>query len=167
MTFHNVTLAMDLSLSQPGFAILAITEDGAPILLEKSFVKTNAKKTHGHRLNEIANEIKRMMDEYKPEHVVREKGFSRFPSVTQALFKTVGASDLAVHLAGFPDKVEEIAVTSVKKLVAGSGKATKDEVQAAVIERLQIEQADFFANDDESDAVAVGLAHMTQKGLIA
>src|SRR5699024_7991961 len=120
---------------------------------------------HGYRLGEISEEIDRYIREYNPEHYVREKGFSRFPNVTQTLFKVVGMSDLYAWMRA-EKEIHEIAVTSVKKLVTGSGKASKDDVQKSVIERLQIEQADYFVNDDESDAASVGLAFYIQKGLI-
>lgn len=172
MTFNHVTLSMDLSLTSPGFAVLAVTDENEPILLDKSIVKTNAKKSHGHRLNQIAVEIVRLVNEYKPNHIVREKGFSRFPTVTQSIFRAVGASDLAVYNAGFPDKIEEIAVTSVKKAVTGNGKATKEQVADAVFDRLQITNTDDFHTnksvliDDLTDACAVGLAYYINKGLI-
>lgn len=168
MSFKHVTLAMDLSLSSPGFAVLAVTDvDGKdkPVILEKSHVKTNAKKTHGFRLCEIDNEIERYLTEYEPTHIVRERGFSRFPATTQTLFKVVGISDKTVYYHEGKD-VHEIAPTSVKKLVTGNGKAAKKDVEKAVIERLQIDKTDYFANDDESDAAAVGLAYLIQKGLI-
>src|SRR5699024_7080739 len=168
MAFHNITLAMDLSLSQPGFAVLTTEENGrgaAPIILEKSFVKTNANKSHGYRLGEISEEIDRYILEYNPEYYVREKGVSRCREVTQTLVKVVGISDLDAWMRAEKD-IREIAVTSVKKLVTGNGKAAKDDVQKAVIERLQIDKPDFFANDDESDAASVGLAFYIQKGII-
>lgn len=165
MSFIHITLAMDLSLSSPGFAVLAVTDDGEPILLEKSHVKTNAKKPHGFRLCEIGEEIERYIDAYDPKHIVRERGFSRFPATTQTLFKVVGVSDkIAYYHAG---KVShEIAPTSVKKLVTGNGKASKKDVEKSVIKRLRIDKSNFFDTDDESDAAAVGLAFMIQKGLI-
>ena len=61
---------------------------------------------------------------------MRERAFSRFPHETQALFKVVGIADLAVwkqRKAAW----EELAPASVKKLLAGSGKADKAEVAAA------------------------------------
>jgi Holliday junction resolvasome RuvABC endonuclease subunit len=61
---------------------------------------------------------------------VREKGFSRFPHETQVLFKVMGIADptawqkcRAVY--------EEIAPSAVKKLLAGSEKASKEEVAVA------------------------------------
>lgn len=164
MTFKHIILAMDLSLSSPGFAILAITDDGDPIVLEKSFVKTNAKKPHGYRIDQVMSEMERYYLAYKPEHVVREKGFSRFPAVTQTLFKIVGSSDVMAHWHE-SEPVEEIAPTSVKKLVTGDGRASKQEVEKTLMTLLQIDDPNYFVNDDESDAVAVGLAFYIREGL--
>ena len=61
---------------------------------------------------------------------VREKGFSRFPHETQVLFKVVGIVDLAAWRQCKTQFVE-IAPTTVKKLLTGSGKASKEEVAAA------------------------------------
>ena len=165
MAFKNITLALDLSLSQPGFAVIALTDEGQPIILEKSHVKTNAKKPHGFRIDQVMKEMERYYLAYKPEHVVREKGFSRFPATTQALFKIVGSSDVMAHWHK-SEPVHEIAPTSVKKAITGSGKASKDEVADAVIRILQIEQPNFFATDDESDAAAVGITYLKQIGAI-
>ncbi len=162
--FTDITLAMDLSLSSPGFAVLAVFED-KPIVLEVTSLKTNAKTSHGARLTQIAEEIAFLIRKYQPEHIVREKGFSRFAATTQALFKVVGVSDYISHR--FADKsVDEVAVTTVKKAVTGDGRADKQAVQDAVLRILQIETADYFTNDDESDACAVGIAYMAQKGVI-
>lgn len=166
MTFKHITLALDLSLSQPGFAVLAITEDGEPLILEKSFVKTRQAAKHGEKLTQIQAEIRRYFDVYNPEHVVREKSFSRFAASTQAIYKVNGICDLTAY--EYEHKaIDEIAATSVKKLVTGNGKASKECVMASVMKRLQIEQADYFANDDESDSVAVGLAYYIREGLIS
>ena len=59
---------------------------------------------------------------------------------------------------------DEIAPTSVKKIITGSGKATKDEVAMAL--EHYVGKHD-YATDDESDAVAVGVAWMIQNGLIS
>lgn len=163
--FTDITLAMDLSLTSPGFAVLAVFE-GEPIILEASHVKTDAKQPHGARLSQISHEIMRLASLYEPEHVVREKGFSRFPAVTQTLFKVVGVSDLTLNQFGiYVGKSGEISPTSVKKAVTGNGRADKQAVQDAVMEILQLERI-YFANDDESDAAAVGIAYLKQEGLI-
>lgn len=171
MTFKHITLALDLSLSQPGFAVLGIT-DGSPVVMESTVVKTDAKKSHGYRLREIEIELNRYIRTYRPKHVVRERGFSRFPAVTMTLNKVVGVTDLVAFYEGDIDEINEIAVTSVKKLVTGNGKASKEDVAEAVFRRLQIENTDEYYTksgkliDDKTDAMAVGLAYYIEKGLI-
>lgn len=110
------------------------------------------KKSHGQILAEIYDQITELTVDVAV--FVREKGFSRFPHETQALFKVVGISDLAVWKTCGTEFVE-IAPTTVKKTLTGSGKASKEEV-AAVLERYVGRQE--YATDDESDAVAVGLS---------
>ena len=61
---------------------------------------------------------------------MREKGFSRFPYETQALFKVVGVADLTAWQK-CRAVYEEIAPAAVKKLLVGSGKASKEDVAAA------------------------------------
>lgn len=175
MSFEHELLAMDLSLSSPGFAVMAIYE-GKPIVLDSRVVTTNAKATHGARLAEISDEIEVLLWTYTPSHIVREKGFSRFPTVTQTLFKVVGIADYNVYdyskMYGVDEPVHEIAVTSVKKAVTGNGKATKEQVADAVFKRLQIENTgEYYTKsgkliDDKTDALAVGLAYYIEKGLI-
>lgn len=164
--FTHITLALDLSLNGPGFAVIAVTPEGHPILLEKSHIVSRAAAKHGEKLTVIGAEIERYFKTYGPDHVVREKGFSRFAATTQALFKVVGIADVVAYEFGVK-QVAEIPPTTVKKAITGSGKASKDEVATEVLRILQIEDVDFFATDDESDACAVAITYLRQKGLIA
>lgn len=175
MTFKHITFAMDLSLSSPGFAILAATDEGLPIILEVSRIKTNANKSHGHRLGVIGEEIDRYIRTYDPEHLVREKGFSRHARTTQALYKVVGVSDLYSYMRS-DKEIAEIAPTSVKKAITGSGRAEKTDVALEVLQQLQIENTDEFYSvnkkgerkliDDITDACAVGLTYMYENKLV-
>lgn len=90
---------------------------------------------------------------------MREKGFSRFPHETQALFKVVGIADLAAWQK-CRAVYEEIAPSAIKKLLTGSGKASKEDV-AAASHRFIGEQV--YQTDDESDAVAVGIVWLLQR----
>ena len=110
------------------------------------------KKCHGQILSEIYEMITELAVDVAV--FVREKGFSRFPHETQALFKVVGVADLAAWITSRTEFVE-FAPTTVKKLLTGSGKASKEEVAAALESYVGGQTYD---SDDESDAVAVGLA---------
>lgn len=85
---------------------------------------------------------------------VREKGFSRFPHETQALFKVVGIADLTAWRHAH-NVYHEIAPTTIKRLLTGSGKASKVEVAESLFYYVG---AFSYSTDDESDAVAAGIA---------
>lgn len=118
------------------------------------------KKCHGQILAEIYDLITELSVDVAV--FVREKGFSRFSHETQALFKVVGVADLVAWKTSRTEFVE-IAPTTVKKLLTGSGKATKEEVAAALLRYVGQQQ---YKTDDESDAVAVGIAWLkSQKSI--
>ena len=118
------------------------------------------KKFHGQILAEIYDLITELAVDVTV--FVREKGFSRFPHETQALFKVVGVADLAAWRVCNTEFIE-IAPTTVKKLFTGSGKASKDEV-AAELKKYIGEQ--HFETDDESDDVAVGITWLIRNSFI-
>lgn len=158
--FKHVTLAMDLSLNGPGFAVIAVEPtSNKPIILDVRSLVLTRHKAHGPKLQATTELLRNLLTTYKPQHLVREKGFSRFPATTQSLFKVVGATELTAYNEGY-EVITEIAPTSVKKAVTGNGKASKEDVASAVVKHLQIEDVDYFANDDETDAAAVGLAYL-------
>lgn len=166
----HITLAIDLSMNSPGFAVVGVFE-GQPIVLEASVIKTDTSKGHGYRLSQIELEISKYLKKYDVEYIVREKGFSRFANTTQTLFKVVGISDLLAHnITGI--EVEEIPPTTVKKILTGSGKSSKEEVAEAVFMKFLIENTEeYFTKkgkliDDKTDACAVGYAYLKNKNKI-
>lgn len=162
-------LAMDLSLNCPGFAVLDIA-DGKVKLIEKTTVNNirDAKKEACRRkstpqkLREIAQMIQRLIAEHKPELFVRERGFSRHNVATQTLFRVVGVSDLVVYEAAHQE-IYEIAPSVVKRLVAGSGSAEKIHIERELDQYIGFQ---LYGTQDESDAVAVGIAWAIQEGWI-
>ncbi len=150
-------LCADLSLRCPGFAVLRFEAGKVHIERLCHLNSRGTKKGHG----EILTDIYTLLSELSADAMVfvREKGFSRFPHETQALFKVMGIADLAAWQA-HGCEYHELAPAAVKKLLTGNGKATKQEV-AAALTRYVGEQT--YATDDESDAVAVGIAWLKQE----
>lgn len=93
---------------------------------------------------------------------MRERAFSRFPHETQALSKVVGIADLVAWQQSCT-AFYEIAPTTVKKLLTGSGKAEKEAVAAALERFLDIQ---VYKTNDESDAAAVGVTWLLQNNLL-
>ena len=162
-------LAMDLSLNLPAFCVAEVV-DGVFTVIEVSHVdnKKKTKWTTAQKLQAIANEIRRLIDEHGAfDVIVREKGFSRYANTTQLLFRVVGISDLVALENGDCITVEEIPPTTIKSIVAGYSRASKEEVEEGVRELLPEHQKNMdFYSDDESDAVAVGLTYCLRRGLL-
>lgn len=163
MKIEKVVLACDLSLACPAFAVFHVTasSDYENIeLLHLSHVKTDSKKGLGHRLDQIQKHLQSIFDQHTIEVVVVEKGFSRFATATQQIQRVVGVFVLTVFRNGIRT-FDELSPTTVKKEITGSGKATKDELAAALFRYLGDRK---YATDDESDACGVGIAYMKKEG---
>lgn len=175
MSKEHTILALDLALTSPGFAVLTLSEDGKPKLLESTMLTTKADQLMGERLSIIKTEFVRLIELYEPTMIVREKGYTAFPNATQLQSRVIGVNDLTIYeLLGI--EVVEIPVGTVKKLVAGKGNAEKTEVAEAVFKKLQIsDTSEFYRTlqngrvvllDDKTDACAVGLAFYIKNRMI-
>ena len=150
-------LGMDLSLNGSAFAIVEYLEDIDRYHIVNTYLVDNRKaKTHGEKLYNIGQKLNEILSNNEIDIFVREKGFTRFNKVTQALYKAVGLVDYILYLHKIPN-CKELPPTTIKKIVTGSGKASKEEVEKAI--RKYIKQSDYeFKTNDESDAVAVAIS---------
>jgi crossover junction endodeoxyribonuclease RuvC len=161
---------MDLSMSSPAYALLTF-EDGQ-VKVDGVWRTDNksskfAKLKHGQKLKRIQDDIATVCNYDDITNVVREKGFNRFATATQVLFRVVGVSDLTIYNELGITSIDELSPTTVKKQITGDGKADKTVVEQFVRKYLSEEQKNMnFETDDCSDAVAVGIAWGIQKGLI-
>lgn len=122
--------------------------------------------THGQMLSGIAKEIRRYMTNYPLATYVREKALETVvgPKAKSipTLYKVVGVSDLYACSLGSREFIEMNPKT-VKCLVANDANAEKI-VVAKSLEQFVGPQE--YACDDESDAVAVGVAWLIENGYI-
>jgi crossover junction endodeoxyribonuclease RuvC len=152
----KTVLAIDSSLSCPAFAVLEfnLTERAVKVL-EVTHIKTSSKKSTGYRLFQIHNHAEKLLERYEFDAVIFEKGFNKFAVATQQIQRTVGMLLFTLYSKSIED-IEEIAPTSVKKLVTGDGKATKEKLAEHLIYYVGVIK---YKTDDESDAVGVGIAY--------
>lgn len=158
-------LAIDTS-TKPGIALLEVKKGRASIL-DLSSIQTDSKQPFGLRFGIIeAWAVMFIEKHYKRgfDQVVREDYVARTSRVGHPVYGAWGACDSALHKFGLAFTDPAISPTKVKSLVAGSGKAEKHEVEAAVRKWTGYEGE--FKTDDESDAAAVGLAYLILKELI-
>ena len=134
----------DLSLSNTGIAIF--DEQGNPVKVFS--VKTTSKDNYGVRLKIIAKILQRYKKLYPPKEMIIENAFTRFNKATQVLYRVRG---LVEYL--FWDIPQTcLAPTTMKKILTGSGKAEKSDVENSIRKLypdIEIE------NDDQSDALGL------------
>ena len=153
-------LGLDVSMNSTGWAILGVKGD-AVRLVDSGIIKAKTKQSHGKRLQNQRQHFVDIVERYKPTHVAREAGFSRHIKSTQVLFKAYGVTEEV--FADF-DLVEYAAAT-IKKIVTGSGRADKTEVESAIRYELNLPESFEFKSDDESDAMGVALTLIENKEL--
>lgn len=124
-------------------------------------------KCHGEVLSNIATEMHRLFSSYPDATLVREEalrksGTAASGKVLSILNKVVGVSDLYAWAYGNREFLE-IPPQTVKKAVTNDANAEKD-VVAACLEQFVGKHE--YACDDESDAVAVGVAWLIHNNMI-
>jgi crossover junction endodeoxyribonuclease RuvC len=167
-------LGLDLSLS-PGAAVIEVRRR-VPYLIAASSVATSTADPDAVRSLTVESFVAQMIYTYRPapplrfDLVLREDFTAgRNKRATQTIFAAWAAADMALHTYGYAvtECKPALSPSRVKSVVAGSGKAEKPVVAAAVrrILRLGDDHA-FKAGYDDSDAAAVILAYLIAENLI-
>jgi len=159
-------LSFDTSMSSPGVALLEV-KNGRATVKDVSHVKTTTSQTHGLRAEVVEAWAVSFIHKHgaKFDVIVREDFVGRTSKQAHPVYSAWGATDQALNKFGLNFTTPAISQSAVKKAVVGVGKAEKDEVAAAV--REWTGYTGEFACDDESDAVAIGLAYLIREGVIA
>lgn len=121
-------------------------------------ITTNAKEQLYKRIEVITNEINKLINYYKPNHVIVEKIFLNInPISTLILGQARGAILASISLHKLP--VFEYTALQIKKAVVGYGKASKNQVQHMVVNLLKLSGT---PQSDAADALAVAITHATR-----
>lgn len=148
-------LCLDLSLNSTGYSIF--NKKGK--FISKGFISPNSKLDTQNKLKLIADRFISIKKKYKISRVIIEKGFSRFNTVTQQIFRVHG---LANYIFYDIDQ-EYITSKSVRKHVCGMGNIKKKDFFIFIKNKNKKIK---FVNDDEADSFALGQAYFIQKGIL-
>lgn len=163
-------IACDFSFRRPGFALLQCDPEKRTVTVqETSNINNKGKnKCDGEILSEIARELRRYLEKTPDAVIVRERaldkqrGFNQKSRTIEVLHKVVGVADLYVWAFGCK-QFDEIDPKAIKSVVADNPTAEKQEV-ADALEKF-VGQREYEC-DDESDAVAVGIAWLLIQDMI-
>lgn len=147
-------LGIDPGLNRTGYSLLKRSSNG-PVLREGGILTSNRKQSLAARVHEICEGLREIMTEYSPDMIALERIFVFGPNpktaVTMAHLR--GAFLLIATDYGVP--VVDYSPTQIKRLLTGSGRATKEQMQAAVQNELRLKAVP--EPHDVADATAVAL----------
>ena len=147
-------LGVDPGLRRTGYAILQRI-DGEPTLREGGVIRSSAKLSLAQRVLEIGKGMREVVEEFQPQMMAIEQVFSfgRNPKTAILMAHARGAILMVVAERNIP--IVHYTPRQIKRMLTGSGKASKEQIQIAVMNELHLEK--ILEPNDVADASAVAL----------
>jgi len=149
-------LGIDPGLNITGYGVLDIADQQLR-LVEAGVVRSRSRGTLAERIHDIHTGVVEVVQALGPSVMALEKLYSHYDRPTTAILMghARGAICLAAAQGGL--EVADYAATQVKKLLTGSGRAPKFQVQQAVQHELNLSSLPEPA--DVADALAIAMCH--------
>jgi crossover junction endodeoxyribonuclease RuvC len=151
-----IVIGIDPGAAVTGYGVVSREGGGAVSLLECGVIRTAASQALSDRLRTIHEGVAEVLVRHHVDAMAVEGVFfAKNARTTVILGHARGAALLAAALRDVP--VFEYSPAEVKNAVAGTGKATKEQIQFMVQRLLRLRTAPTPA--DAADGVAVALCH--------
>ena len=149
-------LGIDPGLHITGYGVLEVGAD-APRLCEAGVIRGKARGPLDTRLLDIHQGVAEVIAAFHPTVMSLEQLYSHYqhPRTAILMGHARGVICLAAAEAGIP--VASYAATQVKRILTGSGRAPKSQVQQAIRHELGLAQVP--EPPDVADALAIALCH--------
>ena len=151
-------LGIDPGLARVGYGVIDTT-GGVQKMLDCGIIRTDAGRSEGERMVEIAGDLRQLIRQWRPELAAVEKFFFYRSSNTISVVQARGIVIMTLARFGIP--IVEFPPMQIKLAVAGFGHAQKDEVLEAVMRELSLTEPP--RPDDAADALAVALTGWFQR----
>lgn len=155
--YDYVTMGIDPGTGTTGYGVVGLSHNGGFDLLACGVIRTPPRTPMHLRLQELFQDLRDLIDEFRPQSVAVEKLFFG-RNVTTAI--TVGQARGVVLLAAALAQLDvaEYTPAEVKQAIAGYGNADKRQVQE-MVQRI-LELAEIPRPDDAADGVAIAVCHL-------
>jgi len=151
-----LVLGIDPGLNTTGYGLLEI-DRRAVKLREAGVVRSASQASLAERVASIHQGVYEVLQLYRPAVVALEKLYSHYQRPTTAILMGHARGVICLAAAQTEVPVEHYAATQVKKLLTGSGRAPKSQMQAAIQRELGLPSLPEPA--DVADALAIALCH--------
>lgn len=147
-------LGIDPGLNRTGYALVERTQSG-PRLIEGGVLRSVASESLAHRVHELGKGLQEVLHEHGPDAVAVEQVFSMARNPKTAILMAHARGALLMTVAEYGIPVIHYTPAQIKKLLTGSGRASKEQIQGAVKAELKLRQ--ILEPNDVADASAVAL----------
>jgi crossover junction endodeoxyribonuclease RuvC len=157
MTRVTRILGIDPGLNITGYAVLD-QKAGSVQLCEAGVVRSRPSQPLEKRLAEIHDGVCDVLTALQPQVMALEELFSHYKRPRTAILMGHARGVVCLAAAQARIAVQHYAATHVKKMLTGSGRATKLQIQLAVCREFSLQQAP--EPPDVADAMAIALCHI-------
>lgn len=149
-------LGIDPGLNRTGYALLERSSRG-PVLREGGLIRSTRGRSLAERVHEIAAGLREVLEEFQPHVLAIEQVFSLVRNPKSALLMAHARGAILSMAVEHGIPVVHYTPTQVKRLLTGSGKAGKEQIQRAIKTELGLDR--LLEPHDVADAFAVALCH--------
>lgn len=150
-----IILAIDPGIEKVGYSFFDKKSANNYTFIASGLIKTDKKTHHEYRLKQIYDELKLLADLHKPQAMIMEKLFFA-KNVTSAMAVSQAQGIIQLLAAQLHLDFHYLAPSQIKQIITGYGSADKQAVHKMT--QLQLGKKIIVQDDDESDAIACGLA---------
>ena len=156
----TLALGIDPGTATTGYGLVRLAQDGSLVAVKYGVILTPKEASAPARLEMLYNQLRDLLNEYKPDTAAVEKlFFSRNVTTAIAVGQARGVVMLSLQQAGI--EPFEYTPNEVKQAVAGYGSADKRQVQEMVRALLLLDAIP--KPDDAADALAIAITHLNTK----
>ncbi|WP_437204942.1 crossover junction endodeoxyribonuclease RuvC [Planctomicrobium sp. SH664] len=152
----SIYLGVDPGLNRTGYALLRRTSR-RPVLIEGGVIRTKPSGSLASRVLEIGQGISELIEEFQPDSVAIEKVFSMVKNPKTALMMAHARGAILYSIAHAGLGLVHYTPRQIKKLLTGTGTASKEQVQQAIQRELNMTKT--LEPNDVADACAIALCH--------
>jgi crossover junction endodeoxyribonuclease RuvC len=151
-------VGIDPGLQTTGYGVLE-TSSGKIQFLEAGVLRTDSTKNPNlaTRIQTLFVGLCELLDEWKPTVLAIEQLYSHYEHPRTAILMAHARGAFLLAAAQREIDVVDYSATRIKKLITGSGRASKEQVQFAVTRELNLDKVP--EPHDAADALAIALAH--------
>jgi crossover junction endodeoxyribonuclease RuvC len=155
-----IILGIDPGLQVCGYAVIK-AELLRVTLLEAGVFRTDSKKDLGQRLNQLAGDMREVLEKHRPGVVSVEQLYSHYQHPRTAILMGHARGVLLQQAAAVNAEIYSFSATRIKKALTGNGHAGKPQMQRAIQSMLSLAKLPEPA--DVADAIAAALCCANEK----